>query len=75
MNENLKKAFKKNGTVATKNLVIRHIPTRIEYTINQIVFKGGKPCIVAYRYYSKPGSEKKVFITIPDKDFKDYERI
>jgi len=75
MNENLKKAFKKNHTVASEHLVIRHKPTKIEYTISQIVFKKRKPCIIAYRYYSKPGSKKKVFIKILEKDFKEYERI
>ena len=36
---------------------------------------GKEPLIIAYRYYSKPDSGKKVFIKIPMCDFKKYESV
>ncbi len=79
MNENLKKGLqKKKGKIInmlSKSLLIRHKPTKIEYTIQKIVMKGKEPLIIAYRYYSKPGNDKKVFIEIPMCDFKKYESV
>lgn len=79
LEENLKKGIrKKKGKIInmlSKFLLIRHKPTKIEYTIEKIVITGKEPTIVAYRYYSKPGSDKKVFITIPMCDFKKYESV
>ena len=39
------------------------------------VSENGKPLIVAYRYYSKPGDNKKVYVEIPEKEFKEYEAV
>ena len=79
MKENLKKGVKKEkGKVVnmlSNSLLIRHKPTKIEYTIQKIVIKEKEPLIIAYRYYSKPGSDKKVFIKIPMSDFKKYETV
>ena len=79
MNEDLKKGItKKKGKIInmlSRSLLIRHKPTKIEYTIQKIIIKGKVPLIVAYRYYSKPGNEKKVFIEIPMSDFKKYEPV
>ena len=59
----------------SKSLLIIHKPTKIEYTIQKIVMNGKEPLIIAYRYYSKPDSNKKVFIEIPMCDFKKYESV
>ena len=79
MKENLKKGIKKTKdktvVMLSKHLLVRHKPTKIEYTINKIVFSDGKPLIVAYRYYSKPGDNKKVYIKIPMKEFGEYEAV
>jgi len=79
MKENLKKGIKnKKGKIInmlSNSLLVRHKPTKIEYTIQKIVMKDNKPLIIAYRYYSKPGSGKKVFIEIPLCDFKEYESV
>ena len=79
MNENLNKAVKimKNKTInmLSKSLSIKHKPTKIEYTIDKINFVDGKPVIIAYRYYSKPDKNKKVYIEIHHKDFKEYEAV
>ena len=79
MNENLKKGIKKKKgkviNMLSNSLLIRHKPTKIEYTIAKIVMDNKEPLIVAYRYYSKPGSNKKVFIEIPMCDFKKYESV
>lgn len=79
MNENLKKGItKKKGKIInmlSNALLIRHKPTKIEYTIQKIVMDGKEPLIIAYRYYSKPSSGKKVFIKIPMCDFKKYESV
>jgi hypothetical protein len=80
MNENLKKLGiqKKKGKIVnfiSPHLVIRHKPTKIEYTIKKIKIDNGKPIVYAYRYYSKPSSQKKVFVTIEMKDFKEYEPV
>lgn len=77
---NLKKAIikKKKGKIInliSPNLLIKHIPTKIEYTIQKIVFDDGKPLIIAYRYYSKPQSQKKIYITIKMSEFKNYEPV
>ena len=79
MNENLKKGIKKEKgkiiSMLSNSLLIRHKPTKIEYTIQKIVINGKEPMIIAYRYYSKPGKNKKVFINIPASDFKKYETV
>jgi len=57
-------------------LLIRHKPTRIEYTVAKVKIhdEDGNPCVYAYRYYDK-GGIKKVFIKIKDGNFKDYEPV
>ena len=79
MKESLKKGIKKKKgkiiNMLSNSLLIRHKPTKIEYTIQKVVIDGKEPLIVAYRYYSKPGSGKKVFIKIPMCDFKEYESV
>ena len=79
MNENLKKGIKKKKgkviNMLSNSLLIRHKPTKIEYTIAKIVMDSNEPLIVAYRYYSKPNNNKKVFIKIPMCDFKKYESV
>ena len=68
MKENLKKGIKKKKgkiiNMLSSSLLIRHKPTKIEYTIQKIIMDGKEPLIVAYRYYSKPDKNKKVFIKI-----------
>ena len=59
----------------SQSLLIRHKPTKIEYTIQKIVITKKEPVIIAYRYYSKPSKNKKVFIEIPMSDFKQYESV
>ena len=79
MKENLKKGIKKEKgkliNLLSNSLLIRHKPTKIEYTIQKIIIDGKEPLIIAYRYYSKPGQDKKVFIKIPMCDFKKYESV
>ena len=79
MDENLKKGIKKKKgkviNMLSNSLLIKHKPTKIEYTIQKIVMNGKDPLIIAYRYYSKPDSDKKVFIKIPMSDFKEYETV
>jgi hypothetical protein len=79
MKENLKKAVtKRKGktiTMLSDSFLIRHKPSKIEYTIKKVVFENGEPLIIAYRYYSKPNKDKKVFIKIPMKEFNDYEAV
>jgi hypothetical protein len=77
--ENLKKGVqKKKGKIVnmlSNHLLIRHKPTKIEYTIQKVIIDGKEASIVAYRYYSKPSTGKKVFIKIPMCDFKQYEPV
>ena len=79
LNENLKKGVqKKKGKIInmlSKHLLIRHKPTKIEYTIQKVIIDADKTSVVAYRYYSNPDTGKKVFITIPMSDFKEYEPV
>tara|TARA_B100000900_G_C20080469_1_gene513810 strand:+ start:230 stop:487 length:258 start_codon:yes stop_codon:yes gene_type:complete len=79
LKENLHKRTKKNKdkiiSLLAKSLLIRHKPTKLEYTISKVVISDGKPSIVAYRYYSKPGAAKKVFVEIPLDEFKNYETV
>tara|TARA_R110000803_G_scaffold81592_2_gene147556 strand:+ start:2065 stop:2316 length:252 start_codon:yes stop_codon:yes gene_type:complete len=79
LDENLKKGVqKKKGKIInmlSNHLLIRHKPTKIEYTIQKVIIKGEDTSVVAYRYYSKPGTGKKVFIEIPMCDFKQYEPV
>ena len=79
MEESLKKGIKKKKgkviNMLAKSLLIRHKPTKIEYTIHKIVMSNKEPLIIAYRYYSKPDKNKKVFIEIPMCDFKKYESV
>ena len=56
-------------------LLIRHKDTRIEYTVVKIATdEKGDNIIVCYRYYG-PKNKKKMYIKIPSKEFKDYERV
>tara|TARA_B100000900_G_C20053791_1_gene503010 strand:- start:97 stop:336 length:240 start_codon:yes stop_codon:yes gene_type:complete len=79
LQENLKKGIKKKKgkviNMLSGSLLIRHKPTKIEYTIQKIVLDGKEPLIIAYRYYSKPRNNKKVFIEIPMCDFNKYESV
>ena len=79
LNENLKKGVKKKKgkiiNMLSNHLLIRHKPTKIEYTVQKVIIDGNEPLIVAYRYYSKPNAQKKVFIKIPMRDFKTYEPV
>ena len=79
LKENLKKGIsKKKGKIVnmlSNHLLIRHKPTKIEYTIHKIVVDDKDPLIVAYRYYSNPKSRKKIFIKIPLSDFNKYEMV
>lgn len=80
MNENLKKMGiqKKKGKIInfiSPDLAIRHKKSKIEYTVEKILIEDGKPVIVAYRYYSRPNTDKKVFIKIEMKDFSLYEPV
>jgi hypothetical protein len=79
LKENLKKGInKKKGKIInmlSNHLLIRHKPTKIEYTIHKVIINDNEPLIVAYRYYSKPEAQKKVFIEIPMCDFKKYEAV
>ena len=79
LDENLKKGVKKKKgkivNMLSNHLLIRHKPTKIEYTIKKVIINGKEPIIVAYRYYSKPETRKKVFIEIPLRDFKQYEPV
>ena len=47
----------------------------VELEKKKIILPKKKPKIIAYRYYSKPGNNKKVFIEIPMCDFKKYESV
>ncbi len=79
MKESLKKGVQRKGkkiiNMLADNLTIRHKKTKIEYTIQKIVIQDGKLVIIAYRYYSKPESDKKVFINILESEFKQYEPV
>lgn len=78
MKENLKKGLrKKKGKLISMlgdSLLIRHKKTKIEYTIEKILFKNNKPVIFAYRYYNGPGN-KKVYLRIEMEDFNNYEQV
>ena len=81
MNENLEKmGLKKSKKLKDKimtfiapSLVIRHIKTRIEYTVEKLNIRNGKPVIIVYRYSNK--KKGKTRIEIPLKDFKQYEPV
>ena len=79
MKESLKNGVKKSKgkiiNMLSNHLLIRHKPTKIEYTIQKIVLNGKEPLVIAYRYYSKPDNNKKVYIEIPMSDFKTYEPV
>jgi len=80
MKENLKKLGiqKKKGKLVnfiSPDLTIKHKQSKLEYTIQKILFDEESPVIIAYRYYSRPGNDKKVFIKIEMKDFKNYEPV
>ena len=79
ISEDLKKGIqkKKNKYISllSKSMLIKHKPTKIEYTINNVVFKDDEPMVIAYRYYNDPKHNKKVFIEIEMKDFKEYEAV
>ena len=46
-----------------------------EMLVDKIFLEDGKPVILAYRYYSKPNSFKKIPIKIYEKEFKDYDKV
>jgi hypothetical protein len=79
LNENLKKGVqKKKGKIInmlSNHLLIRHKPTKLEYTIQKVIIDGNEASVIAYRYYSKSDEGKKVFIKIPMSDFKQYEPV
>ena len=81
MKENLekmgiKKKKKKIMSFISPSLVIRHKPTRIEYTVSKLIIKKGKPIIIAYRYSNNlEKRKKKQFVNIYLKDFKSYEPV
>ena len=79
LKENLAKRTKKNKdkivNLLSNFLLIKHKDSKLEYTISKIAVQDGEPSIIAYRYYSKPSSNKKVYIKIPLKDFKNYETV
>lgn len=79
MKENLKKGIRKNKdkliSILSDSMLIRHKETKIEYTIQKILFKEGKPIIFAYRYYSKPNKQKRVYIKIEMNEFNKYEPV
>jgi hypothetical protein len=79
ISEDLKKGIqkKKNKYISllSKSMLIKHKPTKIEYTIDKVVFKDDEPMVIAYRYYNDPKHNKKVFIEIEMKDFKEYEAV
>jgi len=55
------------------DLVIRHIKSRIEYTVSKVdLSMPSNPTIEAFRF-DQDGNKK--FITITKKDFKEYENI
>jgi hypothetical protein len=77
--ENLKSAFKNiKGKIVSligTQIAIKHKDTKLEYTVDKIFLEDGKPVILAYRYYSKPNSFKKIPIKIYEKEFKDYDKV
>lgn len=79
MKENLKKGIKKTKgkviSMLSPSMLIKHKSTKIEYTIHKVAIESGKATIIAYRHYSKPGTHKKVYITIPEKEFNEYEAV
>lgn len=79
MKENLKKGMRKKKdkliSMLSDSMLIRHKETKLEYTINKILFKEGKPIIFAYRYYSKPNNQKRVYIKIEMNEFNKYEPV
>ena len=79
MKENLKNGIRKQDnkviSMLSDSLLIRHKKTRIEYTISKVLFKEGKPSIIAYRYYSKKGKQKRVYIKLDAEEFNKYESV
>ena len=79
MKENLKKGIRKKKdkliSMLSNSMLIRHKETKIEYTIHKILFKEGKPIILAYRYYSKPDKQKRVYVRIEMNEFNKYEPV
>lgn len=73
--QGIKKLKGKFVNYISPSLLIRHKPTKIEYTVKHVVFKDKKPFIVAYRYKMNKGENEKVFIKISNKEFKDYETV
>tara|TARA_B100000674_G_C37786128_1_gene889550 strand:+ start:280 stop:522 length:243 start_codon:yes stop_codon:yes gene_type:complete len=63
---------KKNNNIfdfIESGLVIKH-KSGVKYTVKKIIFNK-EPVVLAYRYYAK--KNKKVYILITKKDFKNYE--
>ena len=79
MKENLKKGFKKKKgkliSLLSSSLVIKHKKSGLEYTVKKVVINEEEPKIIAFRYYSKPDTKKKVFLIIPKREFKEYELV
>jgi len=56
-------------------LLIRHKDSRIEYTVVKVTTdEEGDSNVICYRYYG-PKNKKKMYIKIPPKEYKDYERV
>ena len=68
---------KKDGVhFLSSKLLIKHKKTGVKYTIVKVGIdkEDKKPIVKAYRYYG-PNSNKKFYITIVDKQFKNYEPV
>jgi hypothetical protein len=70
---------KVNDTISfiKPNLLIKHIKAGVKYTVQKVYFDDdNRPIVICYRYY-KPvkDHQKKVFIAIDDKEFKNYEPV
>ena len=55
-------------------LVIKHKKTGIKYTVFDVTINDTDPHVYVYRYYG-PESNKKVYVKIHNKNFKDYEPV
>jgi hypothetical protein len=86
--KNMPKASKSDRTLKPKHfkvykgsLVIRHKPTKVEYTIEKVLLdKKGSPVIICFRNYLKrlqngEVKEKKIRQIIKKNDFKNYIRV
>ncbi len=70
-----KKNLDKSIGMLSTGLMIRDKKTQHEYTVEKVVFdESDNPQVVCYRYYG-PGGEKKVYVSLTDKDFDKYEAV